>query len=106
MSLLLAEGIVKNAKDMKNPADLATLIECGETLLFPGESIDVTKEPIELPDSTLALKSLFLYKVKRKKEESDDEEEKKPEESESEADDDEEDEEEEEEDVDNGDESS
>lgn len=109
--LYFAEGIVSRRQESRSESrsecKLDALVENGESLLFPGESIEVTKRPIDLPDSNAALKALFMYKVKRKKEESDDEEEKKPEESSSESELEEEEEESEpEEQIDDGDESS
>lgn len=89
MTLYLADAIVTGTRD----EPLSMLIEDGDSLVFPGESVEHLKQPIELPDSAAALRMLFLYKVKRKKEESDDEDEKKPdEESASESEQDEEEE--------------
>jgi hypothetical protein len=42
-------------------------------LVFPGESPELTKPPIVLPDALQCMKRLFRYKMKRKVEESDDE---------------------------------
>lgn len=56
-----------------SPQPIRDMILVQGCLVFPGETVTVTKPPIVLPDALQSLKKLFRYKMKRKAEESDDE---------------------------------
>jgi hypothetical protein len=63
---IVAKQLAGNIKDM---------VVVNGILVFPGESPEITKPPILLPDALQCMKRLFRYKMKRKVEveESDDE---------------------------------